>query len=493
MNYNWSWSVFLDMSPDGVHTFLETLLIGVGWTLALSLIAWVFSLLLGSCLGVMRTASSRALNFAGAAYVEVFRNIPLLVQMFLWYFVLPELLPHAWGVAMKQMPQPWGQFLPAVLCLGFYGSSRVAEQVRAGIQSLPRGQLQAGIAQADRGAGVPLHHPAAGLPHRAASADVRVHGHDQVFVGGADHRPAGADRPGALDAGIQLSHLRGVSAATAVYLILNGVVVLGMRMLERRVAIPGLIGPAGKSLGRAVGKFDFDAIASALPYLFKTGMTFTLTLTLLAAVMGLALGTLLAMMRLSRFKLLSVPAGIYVNVMRSIPLLLVIFWFYFLVPYMAAWALPTPVRVGAFNSAVITFTLFEAAYFCEIMRAGIQSISRGQVSAGLALGLSPWQGMRYVVLPQASQHDPGAAHARHHPVPGYVAGVCAVADGLPGRGLQDRPARRPAGGALSVRGAGVFPDLLHRLAAGQAAGKARPRAALAYPQVQRCKPLRILR
>ena len=95
----------------------------------------------------MRTASSRALNFAGAAYVEVFRNIPLLVQMFLWYFVLPELLPHAWGVAMKQMPQPWGQFLPAVLCLGFYGSSRVAEQVRAGIQSLPRGQLQAGIAQ----------------------------------------------------------------------------------------------------------------------------------------------------------------------------------------------------------------------------------------------------------------------------------------------------------------------------------------------------------
>ena len=100
-----------------------------------------------------------------------------------------------------------------------------------------------------------------------------------------------------------------------------------------------------------MGKFDFDAIASALPYLFKTGMTFTLTLTLLAAVMGLALGTLLAMMRLSRFKLLSVPAGIYVNVMRSIPLLLVIFWFYFLVPYMAAWAMgsPTPVRVGAFS------------------------------------------------------------------------------------------------------------------------------------------------
>ena len=195
----------------------------------------------------MRTASSRALNFAGAAYVEVFRNIPLLVQMFLWYFVLPELLPHAWGVAMKQMPQPWGQFLPAVLCLGFYGSSRVAEQVRAGIQSLPRGQPGRHRAGADRGAGVPLHHPAAGLPHRAASADVRVHGHDQVFVGGADHRPAGADRPGALDAEFSFHIFEAFSAATAVYLILNGVVVLGMRMLERRVAIPGLIGPAGKS------------------------------------------------------------------------------------------------------------------------------------------------------------------------------------------------------------------------------------------------------
>lgn len=152
-----------------------------------------------------------------------------------------------------------------------------------------------------------------------------------------------------------------------------------------------------------MGKFDFDVIWGALPYLFQTGMTFTLTLTVLAAVMGLALGTLLAIMRLSRYKILSVPAGIYVNVMRSIPLLLVIFWFYFLMPYIAAWVVgsPTPLRVGAFNSAVITFTLFEAAYFCEIMRAGIQSIARGQVSASMALGLNHWQGMRYVVLPQA--------------------------------------------------------------------------------------------
>ncbi|MDQ8035045.1 amino acid ABC transporter permease [Bordetella genomosp. 1] len=152
-----------------------------------------------------------------------------------------------------------------------------------------------------------------------------------------------------------------------------------------------------------MGNFDFKVILDAAPYLFTQGMSFTLSLTAVAGVLGLALGTLLAMMRLSRHKWLSVPAGIYVNVMRSIPLLLVIFWFYFLVPYIAAWIVgsSTPLRVGALNSAVITFTLFEAAYFCEIMRAGIQSIPRGQVSASLAIGLTPWQGMRYIVLPQA--------------------------------------------------------------------------------------------
>ncbi|SHH06964.1 amino acid ABC transporter permease [Pollutimonas bauzanensis] len=149
--------------------------------------------------------------------------------------------------------------------------------------------------------------------------------------------------------------------------------------------------------------FDFAAVLNAIPYLFKTGMAFTVTLTLLAAAMGLALGTVLAMMRLSPFRLLSVPAAIYVNIMRSIPLLLVIFWFYFLMPYVGAWLVgsPRPLQLGAYRSAIITFTMFEAAYFCEIMRAGIQSISRGQIAAAMAIGLTPGQAMRSVVLPQA--------------------------------------------------------------------------------------------
>ena len=149
--------------------------------------------------------------------------------------------------------------------------------------------------------------------------------------------------------------------------------------------------------------YDFDVIERSLPYLFKEGMTFTITLTLLAMAGGIIFGTILAMMRMGRFAPLSFVAGAYVNVIRSVPLVLVIFWFYFLMPYVGAWIIGAsrPVAVGAFLSCVITFMLFEAAYYCEIMRAGIQSIPRGQVAAGQALGLNYWQTMGTVVLPQA--------------------------------------------------------------------------------------------
>ena len=149
--------------------------------------------------------------------------------------------------------------------------------------------------------------------------------------------------------------------------------------------------------------YDFDVIFRALPYLFREGMTFTLTLTALAMTGGIVLGTILAMMRLGNIRVLGYLAGGYVNVMRSVPLVLVIFWFFFLVPYLGAWLIGAsqPVQVGAFMSSVITFTMFEAAYYCEIMRAGIQSIPRGQVWAGYALGLNYWQTMGTIVLPQA--------------------------------------------------------------------------------------------
>jgi len=152
-----------------------------------------------------------------------------------------------------------------------------------------------------------------------------------------------------------------------------------------------------------VGGFDFDVIERSWVYLFREGMTFTLTLTFLAMVGGIFFGTLLAMARLSKFRVLAAAAGGYVNLMRSLPLVLVIFWFFFLVPYIYGGIMGAgkPIPIGAFYSALITFTMFEAAYYCEIMRAGIQSVARGQVWAGYALGLNYWMTMGKIVLPQA--------------------------------------------------------------------------------------------
>jgi len=149
--------------------------------------------------------------------------------------------------------------------------------------------------------------------------------------------------------------------------------------------------------------FDYDVIIRSLPYLFYDGMTFTLMLTALATCGGIIFGTLLAMMRLSGVAPLSLLAAGYVNLMRAVPLVLVIFWFYFLVPFIGQWVTGAsrPIQVGAFASSLVTFTLFEAAYFAEIMRAGIQSIRRDQVAAAQALGMTYLQTMGYIVLPQA--------------------------------------------------------------------------------------------
>ena len=148
--------------------------------------------------------------------------------------------------------------------------------------------------------------------------------------------------------------------------------------------------------------FDFDVIQRTLPYMWQ-GMLFTLGLTSLAMIGGIFLGTLLALMRLSGFRLLNMPAGGYVNLLRSTPLILVIFWFYFLVPIAIKQISGDAYAqgIGPFYSALIAFTMFEAAYYCEIIRAGIQSVPRDQAHAAYALGLTYRQAMLKVVLPQA--------------------------------------------------------------------------------------------
>ena len=147
---------------------------------------------------------------------------------------------------------------------------------------------------------------------------------------------------------------------------------------------------------------DFNVIGRSLPYLMQ-GLQYTVQLTLVAALGGTVFGTLLAMARLSSFKPLALFASGYVNLMRSLPLLLVIFWFYFLVPELVQSVMgwERPPQIGAERSAYVTFIMFQAAYYCEIMRAGIQSISRGQVGAAYAVGLTYWQAMKLIILPQA--------------------------------------------------------------------------------------------
>ena len=143
-----------------------------------------------------------------------------------------------------------------------------------------------------------------------------------------------------------------------------------------------------------LSNFDWSVIPASLPFIW-TGLLFTVKLTLIAMGGGIIFGTLLAMARLANLGPITVIATWYVNLMRSIPLVLVILWFFLVIP------LITGQPIGAETSAIVTFTVFEAAYYGEIMRAGIQSVSKGQVSAGYALGMNYWQSMGYVVLPQA--------------------------------------------------------------------------------------------
>src|SRR5215813_13376153 len=138
MRYNWNWGILL------TEPYVWWMLEGLMWTVLVSLAGWVIAFVLGSAVGIARTLRSRAARAIGAAYVELFRNIPLLVQLFLWYFVLPELLPTQLGDWLKQLPD--ASFYTAVVALGFYTSARVAEQVRAGILSLARGQGWAALA-----------------------------------------------------------------------------------------------------------------------------------------------------------------------------------------------------------------------------------------------------------------------------------------------------------------------------------------------------------
>jgi len=248
VQYHWHWRVLVEAEPGGTGTYLQYLIVGLGWTLATALAAWVIALVIGAVVGTVRTTPVKWLVRLGNLYVEVFRNIPLIVQMFLWFFVVPELLPEAIGDWIKQMPPPWGSYAPAVMCLAIFTSVRVAEQVRAGINSLPRGQRMAGIAtglteaQAYRYVILPQSFRIILPPLTSEFMNIIKNSSVALTIGLLEL----TGRTRAMQE-FSFRVFEAFTAATVIYLLTNLIVVLLMRGLEKKVRVPGLIS-AGSSV-----------------------------------------------------------------------------------------------------------------------------------------------------------------------------------------------------------------------------------------------------
>jgi glutamate/aspartate transport system permease protein len=244
MSYNWNWGIFFQLSPDGTHTYAQLLLFGAGWTLATALSAWLIALTIGSFIGVLRTAPSPWLVRLGNAYVELFRNIPLLVQMFLWYFVLPEVVPEVIGDWLKQITN--ASFYNAVVCLGLYTSARVAEQVKAGILSLRSGQRMAGLAvgltlpQTYRYVLLPMAFRIILPPLTSEFLNIIKNSSIALTIGLVELTAAARSMQE-----FSFQVFEAFTGATVIYIVINIVVVNGMQLIERRVAVPGFI-----SMGR---------------------------------------------------------------------------------------------------------------------------------------------------------------------------------------------------------------------------------------------------
>ncbi|GAB3356949.1 MULTISPECIES: amino acid ABC transporter permease [Giesbergeria] len=243
MSYQWNWTVFLQPSASGDDTYLGWMLAGLQMTVSLSLAGWLLALLLGAVVGVLRTAPNRVLAGLAGAYVELFRNVPLLVQLFGWYFILPELLPPALGDAYKQSNPVLQQFLASMICLGLFTSARVAEQVRAGIESLPRGQRNAGLAL---GLTLPQTYRFVILP---MAFRVVVPPLTSEFLN-IFKNSAVCSTIGLLELAAQGRQLvdytaqpyESFIAVTLAYLLLNVTVMAAMKKVESRIRVPGYLG-----------------------------------------------------------------------------------------------------------------------------------------------------------------------------------------------------------------------------------------------------------
>jgi glutamate/aspartate transport system permease protein len=240
LNYHWNWHVFFEPSPNGTGTYLDMLLSGLVVTIVTALAAWVIALVTGTVVGVMRTLPSKAANLFGFCYVEFFRNMPLLVQLFLWFFVLPEILPASWGLWLKQLPN--APFYTAAIGTGLFMSARVAEQTRAGINSLPRGQKNAATAlglttsQVYRYVLLPISFRIILPPLTSEFLSTIKNTSVALTIGLIELT---AEARAMQEFSFQV--FEAFTAATVLYLLVNIVVVIAMHLVERGVAIPGYI------------------------------------------------------------------------------------------------------------------------------------------------------------------------------------------------------------------------------------------------------------
>lgn len=243
MSYHWNWPVFFAETPSGGETYLGWMLSGMKLTLEVSLTSWLVALLVGITVGTLRTVPNRFWSGLATAWVEIFRNIPLLVQLFLWYFVLPELLPTSWGNAFKQMHPVSQQLIAAIVCLGFFTSARVAEQVRAGLQSLPKGQKAAGLAL---GLSLPQTYRHVLLP---MALRIIVPPLTSEFLN-IFKNSCVCSTIGLLELAAQGRQLvdytaqpyESFIAVTVAFMLINLIVMSAMRLLEKKTRVPGYLG-----------------------------------------------------------------------------------------------------------------------------------------------------------------------------------------------------------------------------------------------------------
>ena len=248
MNYNWDWAMFFKPTGIGSEIYLDWFVSGLGWTIAIALAAWVIALLLGSLLGVLRTVPNRWVAGLATTYVEIFRNVPLLVQLFLWYFLVPDLLPEPLELWFKQDLNPaTSAYISVVVCLGLFTAARVCEQVRTGIQALPKGQLGAARAM---GFKLPQIYAYVLLPQAyriiippLTSEFLNIFKNSSVAsLIGLMELLAQTKQSAEFSANL----FEAFTLATLIYFTLNMSLMLLMRVIERRVAVPGLLAAGGK-------------------------------------------------------------------------------------------------------------------------------------------------------------------------------------------------------------------------------------------------------